>query len=116
MTNQPAQTQDLREALQSAGRKLAEAINDLQALEIRTNSVDIKGSVFNEKDARLVAFTKIELDGDTTVIVPMKDENGTLVPDPALLILHKESVENAMQYRSQIVNMVMDFFRQARVR
>ena len=116
MTEQQAQTTDLREALQSAGRKLAEALNDLQALEVKTKSVDVEAGVFDEKDARLVASTKIELDGDTTVIIPTKDENGTMIPDPALLALHKESVENAMQYRAQIVNMVIDFFRQTRTR
>jgi hypothetical protein len=46
----------------------------------------------------------------------MKDESGVLVPDQALLALHKESVEQAMQYRSQIVNMVVDFFSQGRGR
>jgi hypothetical protein len=116
MTQQPAQTTDFREALQSAGRKLAEALNDLQALEVKTKAVEVKAGVFDEKDARVVAYTKIELDGDTTVIVPTQDENGTLVPDQALLALHKDSVADAMQYRSQIINMVVDFFRQGRAR
>jgi len=116
MTQQPVQTTDLREALQSAGRKLAEALNDLQALEVKTKSVDVKAGILNEKDARIIAYTKIELDGDTTVIVPTQDENGALVLDQAMLALHKESVADAMQYRTQIINMVVDFFRQGRAR
>jgi len=116
MSQQPAQTNDLRAALESAGRKLAAALNDLQALEVQTRWVEVKAGVNDEKNAQLVASTRIELDGDTSVIVPMKDENGAIVPDQALLALHKESVENAIQYRSQLIQMVVDFVRQGRAR
>ncbi len=116
MTQQPAQTNDLRAALESAGRKLAAALNDLQALEVQTSWVEVKAGAHDDESAHLVASTRIELDGDTSVIVPMKDENGAIVPDQALLALHKESVEHAIQYRSQIVQMVVDFVRQVRPR
>jgi len=32
------------------------------------------------------------------------------------LALHKEAVVNAIEYRTQIVNLVVDFFRQGRSR
>jgi hypothetical protein len=114
MTQQPPPTNDLRAALESAGRKLAAALDDLQALEVQTRWVEVKTGAYNEETAQLVASTKIELDGDTTVIIPTRDENGAIVPDQALLDLHRESVENAIRYRSQIIQMVVDFVRQRR--
>lgn len=111
-----SQTSDLRTALESASRKLANALNDLQALRVETRWVEVKQNAFDEKDSRLVASTQIELDGDTTVVVPLRDENGALVPDQALLDMHKEAVASAMEYRSMLLEMVTDFFRQARSR
>jgi hypothetical protein len=116
MTPQPPQTNDLRSALESAGRKLATALNDMQALEVQTKWVEVKSGVLSEDTAHLVASTRIELDGDTTVIVPLKDENGALVLDQALFDLHRTSVEDAIQYRTQMIQMVVDFVRQARPR
>lgn len=116
MSDQNDQPVNLREALQSAGRKLAEALNDLQALEVKTKAVDVRAGVLDEESARIVAFTRIQLDGDMDVIVPTQDEGGAIAPDPALLALHKESVAEAKEYRAQLINMVVDFFRQGRAR
>lgn len=115
-TTTPTTTTDLRAALENASRKLAAALNDLQALEVETRWVEIKQNEFKENETRLVASTKIELDGDTTVVVPLRDENGALVPDLALLEMHKEAVASAMEYRASLLEMVVDFVRQTRSR
>ena len=103
------QTQDLRSALENAARKLAEALRNVQELKVETRWVEVKAKAFDEKDSNLVAMTKIQLDGDTTVIIPLRDENGALVPDQVLLDMHKEAVDSAMEYRSMLVNMIVDF-------
>lgn len=116
MTNQPAPqpTNDLRQALASAAQKLAAALNDLQALEVITQGTEIKAGKVDKGNLRLIASTKIELDGDTTFTIPLVDENGALVVDQALLEVHLGSVQNAIDYRQQLLEMVVDFVRQAR--
>jgi hypothetical protein len=116
MSDQTPNTMDLREALRNASQKLAAALNDLQALQVETRWVELKNNAFDEKEARLVASTRIELDGDTSVVLPMRDENGSLTPDQALLDLHKESVASAVEYRTMLLKMITDFVRQTRTR
>jgi hypothetical protein len=103
-----SQSSDLRAALEKAARKLADAFNDIQALEVETRWVELKANVMDEKAACLVAMTRIELDGDTKVIIPVKNQQGEFVPDQLLLDIHKEAVANAMEYRMNLIDMIMN--------
>ena len=117
MSDQPTnQNQDLRTALENASKKLAAALDNLQSLEVETRWIQVANNALNESDSRLVAKTRIALDGDTTVIIPVQDENGALAPDQALLDMHHQAVDTAMEYRAKLIAMITDFVRQARAR
>jgi len=117
LTTTNKKTQDLQQALRQASAALAEQISDLTSLKVRTLWVKVsEDGAFKEEDARPVAATTIELDGDTTMIIPMRDENGVLVRDDALLEVHLGSVKSAMEYRQKLIETIIDTVRQARER
>jgi hypothetical protein len=116
MSNDPGTnnkvTTDLVQALRQAGQELARQISDASALQVQTFFT----VVGENTEPVLVASTKIELDGDTETVVPLKREGDTLVRDLDLLELHQTSVENAIAYRDKLVDQILDIARQARTR
>jgi hypothetical protein len=116
-TTTPKKTQDLQVALRQAAATLAEQLSDATSLKVDTLYVKVgdDGS-YEFKDARPVASTTIELDGDTTMVIPLRDENGVLVRDDALLEVHLDSVKNAIEYRQKLLEALFNLVRQPRER
>jgi hypothetical protein len=117
MSDNPQKTSDLQKALRQAAAALAEQISDASALTVETRWVEIGDSeTFNTADSRLAASTTIQLDGDTSLVVPLRRENGVLVRDENLLQLHLESVEKAIQYRKDLLATIVSAVQQIRER
>jgi hypothetical protein len=119
MTNNPntQKTADLGEALRKAARELALQISDATAVEVETHWVEVgENGVFEEKEARLAAMTRIQLDGDTKLVIPTRRENGLLVRDDGLIELHLNAVQNAIEYRKKILDAIINVVRQVRER
>ena len=94
---------DIETALNKIAGKLVEYVEDAATLNVVTQSVDINKST-DFKDAKPVASTTIKIDGDSTMIVPLRGgANGTEV-DNALYNLHMQNVSLAIQYRQNILN------------
>jgi hypothetical protein len=94
---------DIETALNKIAGKLVEYVEDAATLNVVTQSVDINKSA-DFKDAKPVASTTIKIDGDSTMIVPLRGgANGTEV-DNALYNLHMQNVSLAIQYRQNILN------------
>lgn len=110
-------TQDLQVALRQAASALAQQLSDATSLKVETLYVKVgDDGTANFKDARPVASTTIELDGDTTMIVPVRDEGGILVRDDALLQVHLDSVKNAIDYRQKLLEAMFNLVRSPRER
>jgi hypothetical protein len=84
---------------------LERAVDDLTSLEVATYTTqDMRGVRYDPTaggftgDAKLQAFTRVELDGDTAVIVPT---GGTV--DQAVWTLHTGMVERAQTNRNELI-------------
>ena len=117
MAEETKTTNDLQAALRQAAASLAHQISEATALEVKTLWVEVSDDgAYKFEDARPVASTRIELDGDTTLTIPMRRENGVLVRDDDLLELHLGSVSNAVEYRYKILDAILNVVRQVRTR
>jgi len=94
---------DIESALNKIASKLVEYVDDVATLTVVTQSVDVNKTA-DFKEAKPVASTTIRIDGDSTMVVPLRGgANGTEV-DNALYNLHMQNVSLAIQYRQNILN------------
>ncbi len=88
------------------GELLSKAITDAAVLEVRTFTSDAEDSALAgsgdplETNTRLRAFTRVAIDGDTQVCVPI-GKNGE--PDEVMWKLHCESVAQARADRAATI-------------
>ena len=103
-------------ALTRLGSKLAdvlgEVLNDAAVLEVKTyTSEDLQaiadGQPLQATGARLRAYTRCKLDGDTEVCVPVA-AGGAI--DEALWTLHVEMVKQAQAHRAELLRTVLSLF------
>ena len=114
MTDQvTTKTSDLQAALRNAAAILAQQISNVTTLKVETKWVEVSDAgEYKFEDARPVASTHIELNGDTTLVIPMKRENGVLVRDDELLQVHLGSVQNAIEYRNKLLDAIIGVVKQ----
>ena len=90
---------------------LSATINNATTLEVRTYTSAADNVALGEdgnpvdEDARLRAFTRVALDGDTSVCVPL-DKSGEI--DDVLWRLHNETVAQARADRAATLSMTVD--------
>ncbi|HEU4733743.1 MAG TPA: hypothetical protein VFT22_37885 [Kofleriaceae bacterium] len=94
------------------GDVLGKVLSDAAVLEVKTyTSEDMKGVAAGEAlhatGARLRAYTRCELDGDTEVCVPV-NAGGAI--DEALWTLHVEMVKQAQAHRADLLRTVLSLF------
>ncbi|HET7502993.1 MAG TPA: hypothetical protein VFK02_18360 [Kofleriaceae bacterium] len=94
------------------GDVLGKVLNDAAVLEVKTyTSDDMKGVATGDglhaTGARLRAYTRCELDGDTEVCVPV---NAGGAVDEALWTLHLEMVKQAQAHRAELLKTVLALF------
>lgn len=109
---------DLENTIRNAAYKFAKALEDASELEIETLYVEVgdQGAI-NFDDARPVAKTTIQLDGDMNVVIPMtRSEGGALERDDSLLQLHLENVDSATSYRTDLLEALLSLIRSPRTR
>jgi hypothetical protein len=101
----------LRAALKTLGEKIEQFADDVGSLEVRTyvsdrlDQIDDDSQFFTTAEPR--ALTRIELDGDTKVVVPLSA--GQL--DEALWKVHVETVAQAQAHREAMFRTVMELVR-----
>ncbi|HEX3762333.1 MAG TPA: hypothetical protein VHW23_26715 [Kofleriaceae bacterium] len=94
------------------GEVLAEVLSDAAVLEVKTyTSEDLQavadGQPLPATGARLRAYTRCKLDGDTEVCVPV---TATGAVDDALWTLHVEMVKQAQAHRAELLKTVLSLF------
>ena len=99
----------LEQSLRNAAAKIAAYVSDVAEMKVETLYVRIgaNGPVdFN--DARPVAQTRISLDGDSKIVVPLREtEAGRFEIDAELFDLHQRNVASAIEYRARILNALL---------
>jgi hypothetical protein len=97
----------LRGFVSKLGDKISEAIGDMSTLEVTTYVAKEMSEVRVENGkvigAELRAYTAIELDGDTVVVVPERD--GEI--DRSALELHTSMVKQAQQVRIKLLETIV---------
>lgn len=103
-------------ALARLGNKVAEVLsevfNDAAVLEVKTYTSDdlqavAAGQPLPTTGARLRAYTRCKLDGDTEVCVPVTAAGAV---DEALWTLHIEMVKQAQAHRAELLKTVLSLF------
>lgn len=94
---------DIESALNRIAAKLVEYVDDVATLNVVTQSVDVNKTT-DFKDAKPVASTNIRIDGDSSMIVPLRSGANGAEVDNALYNLHMQNVALAIQYRQNILN------------
>jgi hypothetical protein len=94
------------------GEVLAEVFNDAAVLEVKTYTSDdlqavAAGQPLPATGARLRAYTRCKLDGDTEVCVPVTSAGAI---DEALWTLHVEMVKQAQAHRAELLKTVLSLF------
>jgi len=94
------------------GEVLGEVLGDAAVLEVKTYTSDnlqaiADGQPLQATGARLRAYTRCKLDGDTEVCVPV---TATGAVDEALWTLHVEMVKQAQAHRSELIRTVLSLF------
>jgi hypothetical protein len=94
------------------GEVLAEVFNDAAVLEVKTYTSDdlqavAAGQPLPATGARLRAYTRCKLDGDTEVCVPVRTDGAI---DEALWTLHVEMVKQAQAHRAELLKTVLSLF------
>jgi hypothetical protein len=94
------------------GEVLADVFNDAAVLEVKTYTSDdlqavAAGQPLPATGARLRAYTRCKLDGDTEVCVPVTSAGAI---DEALWALHVEMVKQAQAHRAELLKTVLSLF------
>jgi hypothetical protein len=99
---------ELNNALKSAADKIAKYVDEVSTMTVETRFVDIDAGTVDFDQARPVARTVVRLDGDSSTIVPMrKNADGVMAVDADLFELHERNVATAIDYRSQIMDALL---------
>jgi hypothetical protein len=94
------------------GDVLSDVLGDAAVLEVKTYTCDdlhavAGGAPLQASGARLRAYTRCKLDGDTEVCVPT---NASGAVDDALWALHIEMVKQAQSHRTELIKTVLSLF------
>ncbi len=103
----------IRELLQS----IAKQINDGTELEVITKIQVLKaaGAVSIEDELVDVALTKISIDGDRTIVVPVQLDTGDLRVPEAVYEIHQRHVQEAILHRKEMIQILVDFVKGRRI-
>lgn len=98
-------TTEIKEALKSVADEVAKYVKDAATLSVETQTVEVGKAGVPTMAARSV----IKLDGDNTTILPtVKNDAGKTEVDPVIYELHMQNVEAAIDYRSKIIQAVIE--------
>jgi hypothetical protein len=104
---------EINNALRAAADKVARYVENISNLTVTTRLIDVnQGAVVT--DARAAARTVISLDGDCCIDLPVRlDEQGNPAVDGALYDLHERNVATAIEYRTRMMDALLQTLKQA---
>jgi hypothetical protein len=96
---------EIKEALKNVADEVAKYIKDAATLTVETQTIEIG----HADKPSMAARTVIKLDGDNITILPtVKNEAGKIEIDPVIYELHMQNVQAAIDYRSKIIESVIE--------
>ena len=103
-------TASFKETLKNAADKVARYVENMSEMKVETLYVEMGADSFD--DAKLAARSIVRLDGDSQSVLPMKrDEAGNLVVDVVVYDLHQQNVQDAIDYRAEMMERLLTVLR-----
>jgi len=102
-------TNGLENAARNAAVKIAQYVKDIAEMKVETLFVRIGADGDTDfSQAKPVARTVISLDGDSRIIIPVRQaETDRFEVDTELLDLHQSNVITAIDYRARILEALL---------
>jgi hypothetical protein len=110
-------TKSPEQAIRDALKKLADALVDASGLDVKTSIQIINAQNPNDKPSAPieVASTHIAFDGDRSILAPVMFDTGDLRIPQAIYDLHERNVREAMAYRKEVLDALVDFVKTRRL-
>lgn len=104
-------------SIRSALQAIADQIADGSTLTVSTSAqvIDASAGIQIASNSVEIARTEISIDGDRFVIVPILIDAGELRVPQAVLELHERHVVEAVAYRKQMLEILVDFIKTRRL-
>lgn len=107
---------EIENTLKQTAQKISDYIADAASLTVETKFVTVsaEGGPAEFASAKPAARTIIKLDGDCEAILPMQNSDVGLTVDRSLFELHERSVASAIEYRTKVLNTLLDTLKSLR--
>ena len=117
MSDQAAPSKTPEQVIRDTLQALAAALTDAAGMQVVTQFqiLDENNPGGKPKGPFDFAKTEILLDGDRNVLVPLFFDTGDLRVPQAVYDLHEKNVQEAMAYRKEVLQMLVDFVKSRRV-
>jgi hypothetical protein len=103
---------ELNNSIKAAAEKIVKYVEEVSNMTVETHFVDVDGGVVDFNQAKAAARTIIRLDGDSSTVIPMRrNEAGTMVVDTDLFELHERNVAIAIEYRTQMMDALLNIIK-----
>lgn len=97
---------DIENALKSTAQKIAQYVDDIATMEVKTYYV-VVGAEGNQEE-RLGASTVVKLDGDSSSVVPIRSADAGAGVDTDLFDVHQRNVATAIEYRARMLASLLE--------
>ena len=106
----------LENAIKSAADKIAHYVQDVAEMKVETLYVRVGADGPTDfSQARPLAQTVVSLDGDSKVILPLREaETGRFEVDAGLFDVHQRNVTTAIEYRARILSALLSVLQSLR--
>lgn len=103
---------ELQTLVQNTLQRMAKALEDAIELRVETRCMVVDGRDEGspaEDRGQLLARTVLGLDGDMDVLVPVtRDSAGKVTQNEEMFSLHQRNVQQALDYRAELLKMLLD--------
>lgn len=105
---------ELTNSLKSVAEKVVGYVGQVAELKVETEYIEIGSDVVNFTQARPAASTIIKLDGDCKSVIPVRRAaTGALEVDADFFALHERNVATAIDYRTRMMEALLQTFKDA---
>jgi hypothetical protein len=100
---------DLENALRTVAERIAGYVENAARMTVETRSLRIAATTDGDPEQpRLLARTVLSLDGDSEVVIPMREaEDGSFRVDAEALDVHRANVRTAIEYRARMLDALL---------
>lgn len=109
---------ELNTALKNAAERIVKYVDNVATMTVETRFVEVGSAQADFKTAAPAASTVIRLDGDCSAVLPLRrrSDNNELEVDNSMFELHQRNVETAIEYRTKMMDALLQTLKQSVMR